>query len=508
MGVGIAELRESLGEYAAGFDAAVLSAAQAAEVVEQASRIEKMAATVKALAAARVAESGSWRSRGRPVGGPLTWPGARARPWSRRRRSSTPPAGSSPCPRPRPPPAGASCRPSRRPPSPTPPAATPAPSTTCWRRPAARPWPSCASSAPAPRPRPRSISRPAAAASTNAARFAPTPTPRANGTCTAATTPRWGPASWPPSTRSGRRSSARLGPRPATSPPRPTPPTPCPRWPAAQVGRMRPPHRSWSGADAAPTAGTDASRLAGTGVDREPPTGAEAVGRRAAPERPRQTADRGRRYRHRRAGRNRRGRRYRHPGACSSAESAPRAGTPKVIVRVDLEALLRGYPIEGEVCEIAGFGPVAVSAVRDMIDTDDPFLAAVATRGEKLVGVAHLGRRPNALQQTALQWLYPSCANESCSAQARLDYDHRARLVPHPSHRPRPARPSLPALPRPQDEAELVPGRGPGQTGARPAGGPSPSGDWSANAAAAAGRLMGRDRTSAARPVPVGARIA
>ncbi|MEA2685966.1 MAG: hypothetical protein QOE93_1161, partial [Actinomycetota bacterium] len=46
-------------------------------------------------------------------------------------------------------------------------------------------------------------------------------------------------------------------------------------------------------------------------------------------------------------------------------------------------------------------------------------------RGEQLVGVAHLGRRPNALQQTALQWLYPSCANEACGAQARLDYDHR-----------------------------------------------------------------------------------
>ncbi len=94
-------------------------------------------------------------------------------------------------------------------------------------------------------------------------------------------------------------------------------------------------------------------------------------------------------------------------------------------MRVDLGVLLRGYAIEGEVCEIAGFGPVAVSAVRDMIDTDDPFLTAVVTKGQKLLGVAHLGRRPNALQQTALQWLYPSCANEACSAQARLDYDHR-----------------------------------------------------------------------------------
>ncbi|MEA2971590.1 MAG: hypothetical protein QOG82_48, partial [Actinomycetota bacterium] len=103
-----------------------------------------------------------------------------------------------------------------------------------------------------------------------------------------------------------------------------------------------------------------------------------------------------------------------------------RAGTHKVILRVDLGTLLRGYPIEGEVCEIAGFGPVAVSAALDMIDTDDPFLTAVVTNGQKLVGAAHLGRRPNALQQTALQWLYPSCANEACSAQARLDFDHRA----------------------------------------------------------------------------------
>jgi hypothetical protein len=113
--------------------------------------------------------------------------------------------------------------------------------------------------------------------------------------------------------------------------------------------------------------------------------------------------------------------------AADSCPPTPAASTtrPKIIVRVDLEALLRGYPTEGDVCEIAGFGPVAVSAVHDMIDTDDPFLAAVATRGARVVGVAHLGRRPTARQQTALQWLYPSCANEACTARARLDYDHR-----------------------------------------------------------------------------------
>ena len=102
-----------------------------------------------------------------------------------------------------------------------------------------------------------------------------------------------------------------------------------------------------------------------------------------------------------------------------------RAARAKIIVRVDLRALLRGRVAGGEVCEVAGFGPVAVSAVRDLLDTADPFLAAVVTRGEQVVGVAHLGRRPRASQQTALEWLYPTCAVEGCSAATWLQIDHR-----------------------------------------------------------------------------------
>jgi hypothetical protein len=49
----------------------------------------------------------------------------------------------------------------------------------------------------------------------------------------------------------------------------------------------------------------------------------------------------------------------------------------KVIARADLAALLRGYPLSGETCELVGYGPVAVSAIRDMIDSGDPCLAAV-----------------------------------------------------------------------------------------------------------------------------------
>jgi len=112
--------------------------------------------------------------------------------------------------------------------------------------------------------------------------------------------------------------------------------------------------------------------------------------------------------------------------ACGGGESqARRPGRAKIIVRVDLPALLRGYPSGDEVAELVGYGPVAVSAIRDMIDSGDPFLAAVATKGIDVVGVAHLGRRPTAHQQTALEWLYPACAVEGCNAVARLEMDHR-----------------------------------------------------------------------------------
>jgi hypothetical protein len=112
-------------------------------------------------------------------------------------------------------------------------------------------------------------------------------------------------------------------------------------------------------------------------------------------------------------------------GAGEEDTTAPRGrGSTKVLVRVDFEALFRGYPTEGEVCEIAGFGPIPVSVVEDLLAQGDTFLAAIITRGRAVIGVAHLGRRPTAAQQSALQWLYPLCAVEGCSALAR-QIDHR-----------------------------------------------------------------------------------
>ena len=84
---------------------------------------------------------------------------------------------------------------------------------------------------------------------------------------------------------------------------------------------------------------------------------------------------------------------------------------------------MRGRVVEGEVCEIAGVGPVPVSVVRELCE-QDAFLAAVITKGTDICSVTHLGRRHTALQVTALQWRDPECARLGCSNTVRLEIDH------------------------------------------------------------------------------------
>jgi len=60
-----------------------------------------------------------------------------------------------------------------------------------------------------------------------------------------------------------------------------------------------------------------------------------------------------------------------------------------------------------------------------MIATGNPFLVAIATRGQQVTGVAHLGRRPTAAQHSALQWAQPECTVQGCHRVRRLERDHR-----------------------------------------------------------------------------------
>jgi len=105
-----------------------------------------------------------------------------------------------------------------------------------------------------------------------------------------------------------------------------------------------------------------------------------------------------------------------HQVVCRPRGAVKATGTTKMLVRVDLEKLVGLAGTGDEGCEIAGYGPIAVSAVQELIETGDPFLAAIVTKGKEVVGVAHLGRRPTAHQRSALEWLYPTCAAEGCNS--------------------------------------------------------------------------------------------
>ena len=93
----------------------------------------------------------------------------------------------------------------------------------------------------------------------------------------------------------------------------------------------------------------------------------------------------------------------------------------KVIIRVDGSALVRGEVEDGETCEIAGIGRVALSAVREQIP--DAHITYVITNATD-VTVAHLGRQVTAHQRTALQARGYQCEVPGCTADHLLEIDH------------------------------------------------------------------------------------
>src|SRR4051812_23784275 len=149
----LAELADGLRRWAAGFDASLLSVELAGVAVTEAAAIEAMAAVVKALAAARVADAGVWKAAGERsaahhlarstgtsvsgAGGCWTRPGG----WVRY-RWWPPRPGRAGCRRPR----------WRRWPMRLPPIRLR--KNGWWSRPGGRRWPSCGTSVAGPRRRP------------------------------------------------------------------------------------------------------------------------------------------------------------------------------------------------------------------------------------------------------------------------------------------------------------------------------------------------------------------
>ena len=107
--------------------------------------------------------------------------------------------------------------------------------------------------------------------------------------------------------------------------------------------------------------------------------------------------------------------------------SRPRlpGGPIRLMIRVDLDTLLRGVPADGELCEISGWGPVPVSVIEALAASESTFLVGLLTKSQQVLGVYHHTRHPTSHQRSALDFVQPTCQAAGCPARAGLQYDHR-----------------------------------------------------------------------------------
>jgi hypothetical protein len=107
----------------------------------------------------------------------------------------------------------------------------------------------------------------------------------------------------------------------------------------------------------------------------------------------------------------------------SVADGTTKSGTPAVVhVRVDAGALRRGYVEGGEVCEIAGVGPVPVATARAVLP--EAFLKVVIVDAVDVVSVCHVGRYVSAHVRTAIEERDPTCVVPGCDVAMGLEIDH------------------------------------------------------------------------------------
>ena len=100
----------------------------------------------------------------------------------------------------------------------------------------------------------------------------------------------------------------------------------------------------------------------------------------------------------------------------------PKAPRWDLVVHIDFQTMLRGRPLPGELCEIAGVGPVPVELIADL--EGNPFIKAVIRDGTDIRTVCHFGRHIPAELRTALETRDPVCSVPGCDKDWRLELDH------------------------------------------------------------------------------------
>ena len=107
-----------------------------------------------------------------------------------------------------------------------------------------------------------------------------------------------------------------------------------------------------------------------------------------------------------------------------SGSNKPDRMNPKNMVHVfvDHAALVRGHTEDGEMCEIAGVGPVPVATARAL--AADAWLKVLVSDGVDIKTVSHPGRTIPARIRTALVARGYVCARPGCGTRRHLQIDH------------------------------------------------------------------------------------
>lgn len=120
-------------------------------------------------------------------------------------------------------------------------------------------------------------------------------------------------------------------------------------------------------------------------------------------------------------------------GATRRPEPPARPGTPRteIVLHVSVEALRRGELVPGEICEIAGVGPVPLATVEYLFG--NAFATIMVKRGVNVVSVTRAGRFIPAHIDSALRARDPVCAVPGCGIAFGLERDH---IIPIEEHGP------------------------------------------------------------------------
>ena len=91
-------------------------------------------------------------------------------------------------------------------------------------------------------------------------------------------------------------------------------------------------------------------------------------------------------------------------------------------IRVDIDALKRGHTEHGEVCEIAGVGPIPVATATEYLG--EAFLKLLVMDGTDIRTIAHMGRAIPAKLRTGLEERDRVCQVPTCDMTIGLEIDH------------------------------------------------------------------------------------